>query len=186
MVTQVSKTKRIRITRKEKEQAKQSIKKEREKAAKSKPIPSEPKKYGKETWHGGIYCDSYGKCCGLDSNLGTIPLGKIEDVLAAIEGKDIDTHDGEAVLAAIREFRSGKDFHSCHSKLKNRRPRISPRGKKSIVATLKKDPDFVRLLEHLISQNLGIRAIHSELKARRYEIPMRTLGRWVRQRRDTI
>lgn len=78
------------------------------------------------------------------------------------------------------------ESHSCHLATENQRGHIIDHPSKPIVATFKKDPRFWRLLEHLVSQGLGIRAIHSDLKTKGYRVPLRTLGRWVRKRRDTL
>ena len=60
------------------------------------------------------------------------------------------------------------------------------RKRNFIVATFKKNPQFLGLLERLISRGLGIRAIRSELKTKGYPIPLRTLGRWVKERRAIL
>jgi len=155
--------KRIRLTKAEIEKARQEL---LEESSKSKSIPRE-RKYAKDFWRDGIYFDSYGWCWGLDVKLNTICLGKTEQV-----------------LKRESSFRREKENHSCHSKLKNDAPGISSGGAKSIVAIYRKDPRFLKLLEHLISKGYGIRAVRSELKAKGYEIPLRTLGRWIKQQRE--
>jgi len=156
--------KRIRLTRAEVQKAKQELLEGE--SFEPKPISRE-RKYRKDFWRNGIYCDSYGWSWGLDENLNTICLGKTEQV-----------------LKRESSFPREKKNHSCHSKLENDAPSISGGGAKSIVATLKKDHRFLRLLEHLISKGFGIRAIRSELKAKGYEIPLRTLGRWIKQQQE--
>lgn len=160
--------KRIRLTRAEIQRAKQQLLEQgKEKAtAKRKPTSTEPK-YAKDFWRDGIYCDSYGWCWALAENLSTICLGKTEQV-----------------LKRESSFPRETEKHSCHSKLKNNRPSISSGGAKFVVATFRKDPRFLRLLEHLISKGLGIRAIRSELKAKGYEIPLRTLARWIEKQKE--
>lgn len=156
--------KRIRLTKAEIEKARQVLL--REESSKSKSIPRE-RKYGKDFWRDGVYFDSYDWCWGLDENLNSVCLGRTKDV-----------------LKRESSFPSEKENHSCHSKLKNDAPSISGGGAKSIVATYRKDPRFLKLLEHLISKGYGIRAVRSELKAKGYEIPLRTLGRWIKQQQE--
>jgi len=156
--------KRIRLTKAEIEKARQELLEEE--SSKSKSIPKE-RKYRKDFWREGTYFDSYGWAWALGEKLNTICLGKTEQV-----------------LKRESSFPSEKENHSCHSKLKNDAPSISGGGAKSIVATYRKDPVFLELLEHLISKGFGIRAIRSELKGKGYEIPLRTLGRWVKQQQE--
>ena len=159
---------RVRITRAEIEKARQELleQAEAEPTAKGKPTSTEPK-YAKDFWRDGVYFDSYGSAWGLDENLNSICLGKTKEV-----------------LKRENPFSREKVNHSCHSKLKNGRPSISGAGAKSVVATFRKDPRFLRLLEQLISKDLGIRAIRSELKVKGYEIPLRTLARWIKQQKE--
>jgi len=160
------KKQRIRLSKAEIDKAREELLEQgKEKAtAKQKPTSTEPK-YAKDFWHDGVYCDSYGCCWGLDENLHTICLGKTKEV-----------------LKRENSFPSDNENHSCHSKLKNNRPSISSGGAKFVVATFKKDPRFLTIFEGLISKGLGIRATRSELKAKGYDIPLRTLGRWIKQR----
>ena len=160
--------KRIRLTRAEIERAKQQLlaQSEEKTTAKQKPTTTEPK-YPKDFWRDGVYCDSYGWAWGLDENLNTICLGKTEQV-----------------LKRESSFTRDNENHSCHSELRNDRPSISSGGAKSIVATFRKDPHFLKILRQLIAKGLGIRAIQSGLKVKGYEIPLRTLARWIKQRKE--
>ena len=154
---------RIRVTKAEIERARQELL--REEASRPGPIPRQqmdPRGF----WRKGIYHDSYGWSWDLDKNLGTICLGRTEEV-----------------LQRESSFRREKGNRSCHSKLKTGAPSISGSGAKSVVASFRNDPRFLRLLRRLISQGYGIRTAHSKLTARGYEIPLRTLGRWIRQLR---
>ncbi len=165
----VTKTgKRIRITRAEVEKAKQQLLEEGKKQAATgqKPTSIKPK-HAKGFWRDGIYCDSYGRSWGLDENLNTLCLGKTEDALSAKKNKN-----------------TAKEIYSSHSKLRNGRPSVLHHSQKSIVATLKQDPYFLTLLDGLISQDKGIRSIRSELKIKGYEVPLRTLARWIRQQKE--
>ena len=76
------------------------------------------------------------------------------------------------------------ESHSCHLATENQRGHISIHPPESIVAILRKDPHFSASLDALIAEGLGIRMIHSELGGKGYRVPMRTLGRWIKQRRD--
>lgn len=155
---------RVRITRHEIEKAREQLLSEESSKAKS---ISRERKYAKDFWRDGIYFDSHGWAWGLNENLRTICLGKTEQV-----------------LKRGSSFPREKENHSCHSKLKTDAAGISSGGAKFVVATFKKDPRFLRLLEHLISKGYGIRAVRSELKTKGYEIPLRTLGRWIKQQRE--
>lgn len=57
--------------------------------------------------------------------------------------------------------------------------------KKSVRIILKKDPLFLASLDELISKGYGIPTIQKELKAKGYDVAYATLGRWVKERRDT-
>ena len=162
------KKQRIRLTRAEIEKAKQQLlaQAEEKTTAKQKPTATEPK-YPKDFWRDGVYCDSYGWAWGLDENLNTICVGRTKDI-----------------LKRESSFTRDNENHSCHSKLRNDRPSISSGDRRFVVATFRKDPRFLRLLEDLISKGLGIRAIRSELRTRGYEVPLRTLARWIKQQKE--
>jgi len=161
-------TKRIRLTRAEIQKAKQQLLEQAEEktTTKQKPTATEPK-YPKDFWRDGVYCDSYGWSWGLAENLSTICLGRTKDV-----------------LKRQRSFPSENESHSCHSKLKNDRPSISSGDRRFVVANLKNNPRFLKILRQLISKGFGIRAIRSELRAKGYEIPLRTLARWIKKRKE--
>ena len=156
--------KRIRLTKAEVDAARQKLLQGQ--SSKPKSISSE-RKYRKDFWRDGLYRDSYGWAWGLNENLNTVCLGR-----------------AERILKPESSFRRKKGKHSCHSKLKTGAPDISGGSAKPIVATYRKDSGFLKNLEHLISKGYGVRAIRSELKARGYEIPLRTLGRWIKQQRE--
>jgi hypothetical protein len=168
--TGIQKTgKRIRLSKNEIERQRQRLLEQaKEKAALGqKAAPTEPK-YARSFWRDGVYHDSYGWAWGLDAHLRNICLGRTEEVVQ--RGK---SRPGQKVS------------HSCHSKLRNAATNIPNGAGKSIVATLKKDPCFSRLLSRLIESGMGIRAIRTELKTKGYDIPLRTLGRWI-QRQKTL
>jgi len=163
--------KRIRLTRAEIQNARQQLLSQTkgEAAAKHKVTSTEPK-YPKDFWHDGIYCDSYGWAWGLDEHLETVCLGRTENLAAS---KNDFRGRTKIIVANTHEIVANQNHPSLF---------IPP--SKSIVATFKKDPRFLRLLERPISQGLGIRAIRSELKAKGYEVPLRTLGRWIKQHKE--
>ena len=160
--------KRIRLSKSEIERQRQLLLEQSKDKASIGPkrIPVEIR-YARDFWRDGVYHDSYGWAWGLGERLNSICLGRTEDILKAEKSKP-----GE------------NSSHSCHSKLEKNRPSISSGAGKSIVATFKKDPHFLRLLEHLLSQDKGIRATRSELKSKGYEVPLRTLARWIEQRKQ--
>lgn len=178
-----TKPKRIRVTRKDIEAAKRELLRQ--------PKPIRPKveqeapRYKKDFWYGSVYCDSYGYASIIGNDLQGIWLGKVDEFIPYLKSKRIDGENVDRVLNAFEEFRSEKKLCSCHSATTNDTVNKHSKKAKSIVATFRKDPHFLMLLEHLISEDKGIRAIHSELKSKGYAIPTRTLGRWVRERRDS-
>jgi len=162
------KKQRIRLSKAEIERARQELleQAEAEPTAKQKPTRTESK-YHKDFWRDGIYFDSYGSAWALDENLNSVYLGETKQV-----------------LKRESSFPGDNDSHSCHSKLKNGRPSILGGGANFVVATFKSDPRFLTIFEGLISKGLGIRATCSALKAKGYDVPLRTLGRWIKQRED--
>jgi len=183
------KPKRIRVTRKDIETARYELLKQ-PKPVKPK-IEQEAPRYKKDFWYGWVYCDSNGwaSIVGEQSSEGVLQgvwLGKTGEFIPYLKSRRIDGENVDMVLQAAKEFWSEKKSYSCHLAMESYTTPISIPPAKPIVATFKKDPYFLRLLERLISQGLGIRAISSELKSQGYEIPLRTLGRWVKERRGTI
>lgn len=183
------KQRRTRVTKKDIETVRQQLAKE-PKPVKPK-IEREAPRYKKDFWYGLVYCDSNGwaSIVGRTSPEGAFEgvwLGKTDEIIPYLKSKRIDGENVDMVLQATKEFRSERKSHSCHSATKNGTGHISIPPPKFVVATFRKDPHFLSLLERLISQGMGIRAIHSELKTKGYQVPMRTLGRWVKKHLDTI
>ena len=179
-----AKPKRIRVTRKDIETARHELLKQ-PKPIKPK-IEQEAPRYKKDFWYGLVYCDSNGWASIVGEKLEGGWLGKTDEFIPYLKSRRIDGENVDMVLLAAKEFRAEKDFYSCHLATESCTTPISIPSAKPIVATFRKDPHFLRLLERLISQGLGIRAIRSELKSKGYEIPTRTLGRWVKKHRDAI
>ena len=182
MVTQAVKTRRVRVTRQDIEKAREELSKQ--------PKPIKPKAEGekprhkKDFWYGLVYCDSYGHAW-ID-NFKSVYLGKTDELIPYLKSKRIDGENVDMVLQAAKEFQSEFESHSCHLATRNRITPIRVPSEKPIVATFKKNPQFLRLLERLISQGKGIRVIHSELKGKGYRVPTRTLGRWIKRYRDAV
>lgn len=156
--------KRIRLTKTEVDAARQKLLEEESSKAKS---ISRERKYPRDFWRDGVYFDSYGSAWGVDEKGNSVFVGRSKEV-----------------LKRRSSFPREKENYSCHSKLKNDAPGISSSAAKSIVATCRKDTHFLNLLGDLISKGYGIRVIRSQLKAEGYDIPLRTLGRWIKQQRE--
>lgn len=77
------------------------------------------------------------------------------------------------------------ESQSYHLATNNNTPSMVRRKRKTNRINLKKDPLFLASLDELISKGYGIPTIQKELKARGYKVPYATLGRWVKERRDT-
>ena len=163
--------KRIRITKNEVEKARQQlVSQAKGKAPATRKSTSTEPKYAKDSWRDGVYCDSYGWAWGLDEKLNSVCLGRTENLVASKN----DFRGKRKIVVANTHKIVANQGHSS--------PFMPP--SKSIVATFKKDPRFLRLLKRLISESLGIRAIRSELKAKGYEVPLRTLARWIKQHKE--
>jgi hypothetical protein len=137
----------------------------------------------KKGWHGLVYCEGEYASIGDFDGRG-IWLGKTNEIIPYLKKRGIDGENIDTVLLAVDDFRSEQKNHSCHSTTKTNTINGSIPTEKSIVATFKGNPHFLRLLESLVAQDKGIRTIHSELKKAGYVIPMRTLGRWIAQIRQ--
>lgn len=177
--------KRTRITRQDIETARQQLA-EQPMTIRPKPEDDEPK-LKKESWHGLVSCDSYGWCWiadFIDGEARSIRLGRTEEFIPFLKRHKIDGQNVLSVLHAHRLFAPEKKSHSCHSATETHDTAICTGVPKSIVATFKRDPRFLTLLESLASEDKGIRTIHSEITAEGYKVPMRTLGRWVKRRRE--
>lgn len=180
-----TKQRRIRINRAEIQKAKQQIldNQSRTKKRQTPEHKREIRSWGADCWRGGIYCDPYGTAWGVDKSLKTVRLGRTDNILEAT--RDIDRDNPQEIIQATNHHRDAEHFHECHSDVDMALPIIG-HGDIPIVATFKTDPHFVGLLERLISQEKGLRTIRSELKTNGYDIPLRTLGRWVKQRQPCL
>ena len=177
----IVKPKRIRVTRKDIETARQQLAKQ-PKLIKPK-IEQEAPRYKKDFWYGLVYCDSNGWASIVGDKLEGIWLGKTNEIIPYLKSRRIDGENVDMVLQATKEFRSEKESQSCHLATKVcKDPMIIPPAKPHR-ATFQDNPRFLRLLEHLISKGYGIPTIQKELKAKGYDVAYRTLGRWIAKRK---
>lgn len=86
----------------------------------------------------------------------------------------------KAKVGSPRKLKS----QSYHLATNNSTPSMFGRKRKSHRINLKKDPLFLASLDDLISKGYGIPTIQKELRAKGYDIPYATLGRWVKKHRD--
>ena len=178
------KPKRIRVTRKDIESAKRELLEQ--------PKPIRPKvevegpRYKKDFWYGLVYCDSNGYALIVGDELKGIWLGKTGEFIPYLKSRRIDGENVDMVLQAAKEFWSEKKSQSYHLATKGGANHNSIPPSKSHRITFRNDPQFLRLLEHLISKGYGIPTIQKELKAKGYDVAYATLGRWVKKHRDTI
>jgi len=112
MTTKAIKKKRTRVTQKDIERARHELTRAKESSpVKTKPEKERPK-WGKDSWHGSVYCDSYGHAW-ID-NFEPVYLGKTDEIVPYLKGKEINGENVDMVLQAAKFFWSEKDFHSCH------------------------------------------------------------------------
>lgn len=183
------KQRRTRVTKKDIETARRELLKQ--------PKPIRPKveqeapRYKKDFWYGLVYCDSNGwaSIVGKTSPEGAFEgvwLGKTDEIIPYLKSKRVDGENVDMVLQAAKEFWSEKKSQSYHLATNNNTPSRVRQKKGSHRINLKKDPLFLASLDELISKGYGIPTIKKELKAKGYDIPYATLGRWVKERRDII
>jgi hypothetical protein len=109
-------------------------------------------------------------------------IGREIDVREACKKYNTDVENPSDIKnAMIRRARESKN-HICHLRSKNTLCEDLP-----IQENGKYENGYLEeLLDGLIRQGLGIWAIHSKIKDKGYRIPMRTLGRRVRERRQLV
>lgn len=177
------KQRRTRVTKKDIETVRQQLAKQ--------PKPVKPKierkapRYKKDFWYGSVYCDSNGWSSIVGDKLEGVWLGKTDEIIPYLRSKGIDGENVDMVLQATKEFWSEKKSQSYHLATENRQASGIRGRPKSHRITLKKDPLFLAYLDELISRGDGIPTIQKELKSKGYEVPYATLGRWVKERRDS-
>ena len=155
---------------------------------------------GKRDWYGLIYCSGSGWCSIADfdesGQVKPMWLGKTDEFIPYLRRRNIAGENITTTLAALEDFRAEKeqgDFaeptesksHSGHLATKNLQHHITVGGEKSIVATLKQNPQLLGLLRAMVGQDLGVRTIHTQLVGKGYKIPQRTVTRWVSRLRSS-
>jgi len=183
MTMQSIKKKRVRITQKEIEGARQELAQAKESPPTRPKAEREISKWGKDFWFGLVYCDSYGHAW-ID-NFKSVYLGKTEEVIPYLKKRGIDGGNVGMVLQAAKEFQSEKESQSYHLAMKDDVIPISIPSAKPNRITFKDDPPFLASLDELIAKGYGIPTIQKELKAKGYDVAYATLGRWVKKHRDS-
>lgn len=193
MATQL-KQRKVRVSRAEIEKAREQILKGQTQTKKRHTAEEAVVSWGRDFWRGGIYCDSYGVAWGIDETLNTVRLGKTADVLEAT--RDIDRDNPGAVIKAVKDYQSVKD-QACQSAMETKQvymchldESIQVHGNGSAAnhnrAILETDPQFLRLFDTLINHGYGVLTIQNKLKQNGYDIPYRTIGRWVKRRQPCL
>ncbi len=136
----------------------------------------------KKDWYGLVYCDSNGWASIVGNKLEAVWLGKSAELIPYFKGRHIDGENIDEVLIASAEFRSERKSQSYHLAMRNDAILVITPPSKSNRIIFKKDPHFLRLLEHLISKGYGVPTIQTKLKAKGYSVPYATLGRWIKER----
>ena len=165
------------------------IKAELEKVkAEKKPQPERQKR----DWFGLVFCND-GWASVSDVNSNPIWLGKTDELIPFYKKRGFDGENIDLAIHLAKEFKEIPEGenpeptkpknHIGHLATKNGKGYISIPSTKSILDTRKKDANFLRLLDNLIRQDLGVYRINSELKKRGYAINQRTLTRWINKRK---
>ena len=176
--------KRVRITRRDIEKARQELAQVKEPVLTKPKVTGEKPKWGKGFWFGLVYCDSYGHAW-ID-NFEPVYLGKTDEVIPYLRSKRIDGENVDIVLQAVKEFRTEKKSQSCHLATGNDATSMITPESNPNRATFKDNPRFLRLLDELISKGYGTPTIQKELREKGYDVPYRTLGRWVNKRKGQV
>jgi len=174
----VSKT-RVRITKAEIEKAKEKLLAGQKTTKKQKSVRTY-----KDFWYGLVYCDHQGLAVIATQDDNACILGKTEEVIKVLKEKKADKEDTMSILRAIREFEEEKRSQSYHLATENSATGTIPLVQKSNRITFKNSPLFLRLLDSLIAKGMGIPTIQRELKAKGYDVPYATLGRWINKRKE--
>jgi hypothetical protein len=138
----------------------------------------------KKDWYGLIYCDSNGYASIIGDDPEGIWLGKTNEIIPYLKKEQIDGENIDMVLEAVRRFRSEQENPSCHLATENDTTSVITPESNPNRATFKKDPQFLGFLEQLIAKGYGLPTIQRELKVKGFDVPYRTLGRWVKKHRD--
>ncbi len=135
-------------------------------------------------WYGLVYIDSNGYASIVGNDSQGIWLGRADEIIPYLKKRGIDGKNIDNVLIAVKEFRSEQENQSCHLARENDTISVSIPPEKPNRATFRKDPLFLSLLDGLIAKGYGLPTIQKELKAKGFDVPYRTLGRWIKKHRD--
>ena len=174
--------KRVRITRQDIEKARQELA-QAPKDSPPKPKTREKSQYKKDSWYGNVYCDSNGYASVTGNGLEGIWLGKTGELIPYLKSRGIDGENYNMVIEAAEEFRTEKKSQSCHSATKDDATPVKTGGASPNRATFKDNPRFLASLDSLIVKGYGTPTIQKELREKGYDVPYRTLGRWVNKRK---
>jgi len=183
MTTKTIKKKRVRITRQDIEKARQELTQVKESPPVS-PKAKEKPKWAKDSWFGLVYCDSYGHAW-IDE-FEPVYLGKTDEIIPYLKSRGIDGENVAIVLIAVKEFRTEKKSQSCHLATKDDATPVKTNGANPNRATFKDNPRFLASLDSLIVKGYGTPTIQKELREKGYDVPYRTLGRWVNKRKSQV
>lgn len=139
-------------------------------------------RYVRDKWHGLIYCDSYGWSWLTDRSLEMVCLGRTDEILLALQENRVDVNNSIGLFISLKGIQTEKKNHMCHSDTETSATLVNDHVQKSVCATFLTNRKFLKLLDDLIAEDYGILTIQSQLKSKGYEVPYRTLGRWVKER----
>jgi hypothetical protein len=178
-----AKARRTRVTKIDIAKARQEIltKPKQDKQTIEK-LDTEPK-WGKDKYYGLVYCDSYGYAWIADLQLETICLGETKEVIKVIKYRQVDAEDVAQVLQAVKEFQTENRSQSYHLAMRNGAVDNIGQAARSHRISFKTNPQFLRVFDHLIKKGVGVPTIQKELRARGYDVPYATLGRWIQKRK---
>lgn len=175
------KTRRTRITKQDIARAREYLLKPPEKKPLEDTEPTPKAASGR--WKGSIYCTPEGWAWITDLRLELVCLGRADEVLAILKNRKVDPEDVAEVLQAVEEYRGQKKTQSYHSATKNSAGGMNGHGAKLHRITFKENPQFLRLLDGLIQKGYGLPTMQRALRAKGYDVPYATLGRWAKKRK---
>ena len=138
----------------------------------------------RKDWYGLVYCDDNGWASIIGNNCQGVWLGKTEEIIPYLRSQYIDGEKVDSVLIAVENFWSVRKSQSCHLATEVDTPSVFTLKEQSNRATLLNNDTFRKLLDKQIKEGYGIPTIQSNLKKSGYEVPYRTLGRWVKRIKD--
>ncbi len=176
---------RIRITKAEIEKARNEILSASSRTTAKKAKPKWERKYN-NFWWGVLYCDHQGLAIIATPKDNDRILGKTEEILPMLKSRKVNKEDPQDIIKAVQQFQAENKNSSCHIASGKTLAGITTTPPKSNRATFKDNPAFLSILASLLTKGYGLPTIQSELKAKGYPVPYRTLGRWVQKRKQII